>query len=190
MLLDFQQMPNQQWNTLVHDIIGARKAGKISRKMAAYRFFVAFVMPAMALGLVARGRPWKDEDELQEDLFHYLISVVPLAGPAVSRAVKGWGSGSFLDGTAWDELQKLAREVRGRKDRRTGRRKRDLGQIAKRAATTTGAFTGKLPHQAVITAEGAHALATGETDDPRRLVWTEYALKDKSKKRRGHSLAP
>ncbi|GAF95818.1 unnamed protein product, partial [marine sediment metagenome] len=171
------------------DIVGARKAGRISSKMAAYRFFVAFVMPAMALGLVARGRPWKDENELKEDLFNYMISAVPLAGPAISKAVKGWNSGSFLDDTAWDELQKLAREIHGKKDRITGKRTRSAAGIAKRTATTVGSLTGKLPHQAVLTAEGAHALATGETDDPRRLIWSEYALReeDKGTKRRRSS---
>ncbi|KKL48144.1 hypothetical protein LCGC14_2328420, partial [marine sediment metagenome] len=61
--------------------------------------------------------------------------------------------------------------------------------IIKYGLRTTGAVSGgRLPLQAISTAEGAWNLATGETDDFRELVWSKYALKKpKSKKKDKYS---
>ena len=167
-LTDFQQMPNQTWNTVAHDIVGARKAKKITNSEAMYRFLVSVILPSMVLGAISRGRPQKDTDELMQDLVMYPINAIPLAGPWLGKAIRGWDSSSNLATVPLQEMKYLADEIQ----------QRDVPGIAKRTATTVGSLTGKIPHQAILTASGAYDLATGETQDPRRLLWSEYQLKD------------
>ena len=167
-LTDFQQMPNQTWNTVSHDIVGARRAGKITNSEAMYRFLVAVVLPSLVLGAISRGRPQKDAGELITDLVMYPINAVPLAGPWLGKAIRGWDSSSNLATVPLEEIKRLVQEIQ----------EGDVPGIAKRTATTVGSLTGKIPHQAIISAGGAYDLATGETKDPRRLLWSEYQLKN------------
>ena len=46
----------------------------------------------------------------------------------------------------------------------------------KHGIKATGALTGRIPAQAIRTAEGAYDLAQNETDDWRRLIYSEWAL--------------
>jgi len=167
-LSDFQQMPNQVANIVGHDIIGARRAGKITNSMAGYRFLMAVLLPSILLGSISRGRPQKSLWELLTDLIMYPINAVPLAGPWLGRAIRGWSNGSSLTKVPLEEMERLFQEIK----------EGDVPGIAKRTATTIGSLTGKFPHQAVLTIGGALDLASGKTKDPRRLLWSEYQLKD------------
>jgi len=48
------------------------------------KFMFAYVAPAMALALLARGRPPKDFEEFMGDLFAYNIAALPVIGPVIS----------------------------------------------------------------------------------------------------------
>jgi hypothetical protein len=57
----------------------ARGAGQV--------FAFTFVVPAMALSLMARGRPPEDFEEFMTDLTAYLAMTVPLIGPPIAMAM-------------------------------------------------------------------------------------------------------
>ena len=167
-LTDFQQMPNRQWNFFVREIMGERKAGRISNSLAIYRFLMGIVGPAVLLGIINRGRLPDDSDEFMSDIISYPVGTVPVAGPWINNVVKGFDPHSGLAATPLVELIKLSNELK----------QGDVPGIVKRTATTVGSATGRLPHQAIISGEGAHDLYTGESEDPRRLLWTAYQLEE------------
>jgi len=176
-LTSFQRMPNQVWNLVAHDIVGATQRGDITKTEAGRRALVSIVIPALVFGLMRRGRPQKDWEELVEDMLLYPLGIVPLIGSAASAAVKGFSGQSFVGMLGFEELVKAARSAVG------GKAKDTLLHGAK----SVGAFTGKIGAQAMRTAEGIYDLATDETDDPRRLLYSEYALNDKDKSTSGSS---
>ena len=174
-ITDFQQMPNQTWNILKHEVLGQRLAGKINNRTALYRVLMTTVLPAIVLGAIGRGRPQKSLEELFEDLATYgLLTNIPVAGPWLAKALAGFRVGSGLAGYSLDELKKAAAAFK----------RGDTKRVAISATKAVGAATGKIPQQAVSTAEGALDLAEGKTDDPRRLVWSKYQLEGSSNKRK------
>ncbi len=81
-----------------------------------------------------------------------------------------WGKrGSIVD-VPFTETQRFVKAV-GK-----GEGKKALKYGARSIGVWSG---GKVPLQAITTAEGAWNLATDETDDFRELVWSKYALKEK-----------
>lgn len=175
---DFQQMPNQTWNILRHDVLGATRAGQISKPMAAYRIMMTTVFPSILLGAIARGRPQDDPEELLEDLSMYgIVGNIPVAGPWLARAYAGWTASQGLAKVPLEEAVKTAKELM--KGEKINKRRAII-----HGAKAVGAATGKLPHQAILTAEGLYDLSTGETHDPRRLLWSEYQLRNESDKPR------
>jgi hypothetical protein len=51
-----------------------------------YKALMAYIVPAMGLALIARGRLPEDPEEFMRDLFVYNVTAVPLLGPLIS----GW----------------------------------------------------------------------------------------------------
>ncbi|KKM90442.1 hypothetical protein LCGC14_1238450, partial [marine sediment metagenome] len=52
----------------------------------------------------------------------------------------------------------------------------DIKGVAKHGIKATGALTGRIPAQLIRTTEGVYDLAQNETDDYRRLIYSEWAL--------------
>ena len=165
-LTDFQQMPNQTWNAVMHDIIGARRAKRITNNEAAYRLLMSMILPSMVLGMIGRGRPQKNAAEILTDLMLYPLGVIPVAGRWLEKAIRGWNTSSSLAATPLEEIKKLAGDIQ----------RGNVPGIVKHSATTVGSATGRIPHQAIITGEGIYDLAEGESKDPRRLLWSKYQL--------------
>jgi len=173
----FQNQVNQNGNMLWYDIFGEWKAKKISTPMMSYRLLASQILPALLLGMISRGRPPEDIKEVAKDMFMYLVSPFTFLGPWIYNiAVGEYGPRRMIAETALVETAKLGAAVRSG----------DPEKIIKRGARAVGAWSGgKIPLQAITTAEGAWRLANGETKDFRELVWSQYALKSKKKKTGG-----
>lgn len=172
----FQNQVNQNGNYLWYNILGESKSKKINLTQTGYRIMMTQVLPALLLGMVSRGRPPESAGEVAKDAGSYLLSpFVFLGGLVLNIATGEWGRSGSIAETPFKEAGRLVAAIR----------KGDGKKIVTSAARTAGAWTGgKVPLQAIQTAEGAWDLSTGETEDWRRLVWSEYAMKSgkKSKK--------
>jgi hypothetical protein len=170
----FQNQVNQNGNFLWHNILGEAKSKKINVAEASYRLLMSQVLPAMLLGMVSRGRPPETAGEVAKDLAAYLLSPFVFIGGLVLNIATGeWGRSGNIAETPFKEAGRLVNAIK----------QGDPSKIITSAARTTGAWTGgKVPLQAIQAAEGAWELATGETEDWRRLVWSEYSMKSNKKK--------
>jgi len=183
-LTSFQRMPNQVYNLIAHDIVGASRRGDITKTEAGRRALVSLVLPALIFGLIKRGRPQKDLKEITEDVILYPLGVLPILGSWASSAYQGFGQ-SYVGQIGFDELVKAIKSLKRDKDGNVNKKK-----FLVHAAKSAGAFTGRGGAQAIRTAEGAYDLATGETRDPRRLLYSEYNLNGKDKKSGSSSRRP
>ncbi|KKN54249.1 hypothetical protein LCGC14_0594310 [marine sediment metagenome] len=167
LLSTFQNQVNNNYNFWTHDIIGELKAGKTSKKVAAYRVMFSYVIPALLFGMIGRGGPPEDWGDAVEDLALYPLGSLFLVGRIIYNASRGFaGGGTSVAGIGIGELEKtIAAGFRG-----------DIGKVVKHGVKATGALTGRIPAQAIRTAEGAYDLAQNETDDWRRLIYSEWTL--------------
>ncbi len=167
LLTTFQNQVNQNYNFWTHDIAGSLKAGKISKKTAAYRVMFSYVVPAMLFGMVGRGGPPEDWKDVVKDLALYPLGSLFLVGRIVYNAAQGFaGGGTSIAEIGVSELEKtIAAGFAG-----------DVGKVVKHGTKAVGALTGRIPAQAIRTAEGLYDLAQNETDDYRRLIYSEWAL--------------
>ncbi len=167
LLTTFQNQVNQNYNFWTHDIAGELKAGKISKKTAAHRVMFSYVMPALLFGMIGRGGPPKDWKDIVKDLALYPLGSLFLVGRIIYNAAQGFaGGGTSVAEIGISELEKtIAAGFRG-----------DVGKVVKHGIKATGALTGRIPAQAIRTAEGVYDFAQNETDDFRRLIYSEWAL--------------
>jgi len=177
-LTAFQNQVNQNGNIFWYDILGEYKARKINNTELAYRLLMSQVLPALLLGMVSRGRPPDDPIEITKDLAFYLMSPYMFIGRLTYNLITGdWGpEQGFLFETPAREAGYAASALR----------RGDIKNATKYGARTVGALTkGLIPLQAIQVTEGLIDLASGETDDVRRLLWSERALeKDKEMEER------
>ena len=167
LLTTFQNQVNQNYNFWTHDIVGELRAGKISKRTAVHRVMFSYVMPALLFGMVGRGGPPEDWKDVVKDLALYPLGSLFLVGRIIYNAAQGFaGGGTSVAGIGISELEKtISAGFRG-----------DVGKVVKHGIKATGALTGRIPAQAIRTAEGAYDLAQNETDDWRRLIYSEWAL--------------
>ncbi len=173
----FQNQVNQNGNIFWYEILGETKARKISLPMAGYRLLMSQVIPAMLLGMVTRGRPPETPGEVAKDLLFYMLCPFVFVGRwAYNVAAGDWGPTRMIVETPFVETGRLVSAVK--KAIKDGATDEEIKSIARYSARTVGAWTGgKIPLQAISTAEGAWDLATEQDTDFRRLVWSKYALK-------------
>ena len=176
----FQNMINQNGNIMWYDILGETKARKISLPMAGYRLLMSQVIPAMLLGMITRGRPPETPGEVAKDLLFYMLCPFVFVGKMVYNAYNYAVTGEFYPSRMIAETPFIEAFERLPRAIVSG----DPRKITIQAARTVGAWTGgKIPLQAITTAEGAWDLATEEDTDFRRLVWSKYALRKGRKER-------
>jgi hypothetical protein len=172
MVTTFMNQPNQNWNFLRHDIYGALKAGKISKTVATQRFLQGQVIPALLLGMITRGRLPESPEEMALDVASYLTNPLVFFGRWGYNAVTGdWdpidSAVSMVPLKAFEEASRaVAAAKRG-----------DVRKTIKHGVGTYGAATGKIPQQIITTTGGIIDLATGETEDYKRLIYSEYMIK-------------
>jgi len=182
LLSTFQNQVNKNINFWAHDIIGSRIAGEINNTEMAYRIMFSYVIPAILFGIIGRGRlPLKKEDDkwtldwlaLGVDLTTYPVAGFMLAGRVINRMIRGWGNSGTVGEIAPEEAVRLTQAAK----------RGDIPGMIKHAAAAIGAATGRIPAQAIRTVSGAMDLAAGTTRDPRRLIYTQWALdQEKAKK--------
>lgn len=164
----FMNDVNNNLNFWKHDIIGARKAGKISNSMVAYRVFTSWVLPAFMMGVLRRARLPRTWEEVVFDQAAYGLGTYFFVGDIILNSITGFSG-------ARTGIEELALIEAGRA-LRSAAKEGDIAKAAWHGAKAAGASTGKIPAQLFRTSEGIYDLATGRTDDLRRLIWSEWSL--------------
>lgn len=167
----FQNQINNNFNFYAHDIIGAKKRGEISNAEVAHRVMFSYIMPAILFGMIGRGSLPRSWEQLATDLITYPIATLMLVGRLINRMIMGWDNSSTIVEAGPEELIKTGKAIR----------KGDIRGMITGAAKTIGAFSGRVPAQTFRTLSGAEDLLTGTTKDPRRLIYSQWAL-DQGKK--------
>ena len=166
----FRNVVNKNLNYWIHDIYGARKRGQITNEEVMYRVWMSCVMPGLLFGFISRGfRIPDDPKEMAKDVALYGLGSPMLIGSIITGAVHGWGSSLGMAGAALQEPG-LAMQAA---------MKGDYSKVLRHSAATLAMwkFPGTVTAQSVRTAQGAWDLIEGEADDYRRLLYSEWALK-------------
>ena len=167
LLSTFQNQVNNNWNFWAHDIYGMRKAGKISNKMVMYRVLFSNILPSFMFGAISRGGVPDDWKDSLFDWAAYSISPIFLVGRMMIDAVLGFAGGQtsvedILPASAAKTVEAII--------------KKDPKKAALYATKTVGGLTGRIPNQAIRTFLGTYDIITGETDDLRRLIYSDWSL--------------
>jgi len=168
----FMNQRNQNWQALRHDILGEYGAGEISKSMAMYRFLFSQILPSMMLGMITRGRLPKDAKEMGLDLVSYIISPLIFGGRFIYNLATG----------EWDPITSEISTIPAKGPEEIVRgvaaaKRGDVRGAVTHGIGAVGAFTGKIPQQALTTTGGMIDLMIGETDDYKRLIYSPYVIK-------------
>jgi len=174
LLTTFQNQVNNNANFYIYDILGATKSGEITLAEAGYRTMFSYVLPAILYGMIGRGGLPKDLKDIMVDLSTYHIAGLVIIGRWITAMIRGWDSGSTIAEAAPQQASRLVKAIK----------RGDPRDIISSAAGTIGAATGLPPAQPIRTIEGAIDLYTGETTDPRRLIYSEWALNQGKKEKK------
>ena len=167
LLSTFQNQVNNNWNFWAHDIYGMRKHGKISNKMVMYRVLFSHILPSMMFGAISRSGLPDDWGDVLFDSVVYSLGPLMLAGRLITDAMLGFGGGkTSVEDILPTNFSKTVQEILKGKPK----------QAAIPALKTVGGLTGRIPNQAIRTGQGVYDLWTGETDDLRRLIYSDWSL--------------
>ena len=159
----FQNQINNNYNYFAHDIIGKTRAGKITPVEAAQKTLFAYVLPAMLLGMIARGGLPREKKQILEDLIAFPTSGLFFAGGIINAMVKGYSDYGIPPLQFAPDLVKMV----------TSKTWATKGKFGLKGMAE---FTGIPYNQFARTWKGMQALMAGETDDWRRLIWSAYSL--------------
>ena len=163
----FQNQVNNNWNFWAHDIYGMRKHGKISNKMVMYRVLFSHILPSMMFGAISRGGLPDDWGDVLFDSVVYSLGPLMLAGRLITDAMLGFGGGkTSVEDILPTNFSKTVQAILKGKPK----------QAAIPALKTVGGLTGRIPNQAIRTGQGVYDLWTGETEDLRRLIYSDWSL--------------
>jgi len=165
-------------NYWVHDVYGAKIRGDIGWGKFGYRVMMSQIIPALVFGMIARGRLPRDWKEAGIDLGTYTVAPTILLGGLVNRLITGLDSG-LIAYSGWESffgVIQQAKKLPNWEDMTDEEKASTIRMLIKKTAMTIGAFTGKITAQDIRTMEGAYDLMMGNSTDPRRLIWSEYAL--------------
>ena len=167
LLSTFQNQINNRWNFWAHDIYGMRKAGKISREMVMYRVLFIHILPAMMFGAISRGGLPDDWKDALFDQAIYTLGPLSLPGRIITDAMLGFAGGrTGVEDALTANIGKAVEAV--------------IKNEPKKAVIPTlkviGGATGLVPNQVFRTGIGIRDIMTGETDDLRRLIYSDWSL--------------
>jgi hypothetical protein len=174
LLTTFQNQVNNNANFYIYDILGATKSGEITLTEAGYRTMFSYVLPAILYGMIGRGGLPRNLKDVLIDLTTYPIAGLVIVGRWITAMIRGWDSGSTIAEAAPQQANRLVKAIK----------RGDTRDIISGAAGTIGAVTSRIPAQPIRTVEGAIDLYTGETTDPRRLIYSEWALNQGKKEKK------
>lgn len=159
----FQNQVNNNYNYFKHDIIGKVKSGQITPGTAAYRTLFTYLLPAMVLTMIANGRVKMSKEEAMKALIAYPLSGTFVLGGMINNIMQGYGTWGIPP-------------LQGPIDLIAGAAAKKWTNKAKLGLKGMAEITGIPYNQVYRTYMGMRALMNGETDDWRRLIWSEYAL--------------
>jgi len=164
LLTTFENDSNQNYNFWRYEVAGEYKAGHIGLGMVGYRMFMSYVLPAMLMGVIGRGRLPEDFEEVAMDQITFPLSSVVLFGRMASSLIQGFTPGSTMVDVPLREFTKS-------------------GNPVLKTARFAAAMTGTVPQQVFTTGQGIADLASGETEDLRRILYQKSQLKSDSDKK-------
>ena len=163
----FNNFINQYGNFYYYDIYQAKKVGDIGWGTVGHRVMWSYILPAILFGMIGRARPPKDWKELGIDLGTYPIAPLMIIGRMIDRMIRGWGNSGTIAETGSEAAVGAGRAaMRG-----------DIKGVIMGAVKAIAAIKGVPPTaQMIRTTEGIIDLMAGTTQDPRRLIYSKWAL--------------
>jgi len=159
----FQNQVNNNYNYFKHDIIGKVKSGQITPGTAAYRTLFTYILPAMVLTMIANGRVKMSKEEAMKALIAYPLAGTFVLGGMINNIMQGYGTWGIPP-------------LQGPIDLIAGAAAKKWTNKAKLGLKGMAEITGIPYNQVYRTYMGMRALMNGETDEWKRLIWSEYAL--------------
>jgi hypothetical protein len=177
LLTTFQNQVNNNLNFWAHDIVGEFKAGKIDKKMVAYRALFSNILPSAMFGAISRGGPPDDWKDALFDMAVYTVSPVFMVGRIFIDALLGFAGGqTSVEDIIPANFSKATQSGIKTITSEGEERKKAAKKTAKYALKTVGGLTGRIPNSVIRTGEGVYDIVTGETDDLRRLIYSDWSL--------------
>lgn len=175
----FQSETSKNYAFWKDDIVGARARGEIGNSMAAYRMLTSYVIPALVFGMIGRGGPPESWKDAAFDLTTYPLGVLFLVGRVVTNGLNRFSGGAGIEMTGLTAAEKLIGELADVSEELVAGETEKAGTSAVKAlkygAHTVFALKG-YPRQVLTTEQGIEDLATGKTEDYRRLLWSQWSL--------------
>lgn len=161
----FQNMSNKVVNYVDYDIVGKLRYGTTLPGTAAQKLLFSVVLPALLLGMIARGR-FPSIKEALLDVARFPVHGMFLIGSMVNTVIDEYGewTSPVLGGP-----QALIESGKAIK-------RGDWAKAGKFGLESTAYALGVPFNQPYRTYKGLRALMNDETDDWRRLIWSDYAL--------------
>ena len=161
----FQNMSNKVVNYVDYDIVGKLKYGTTTPGNAAQKLLFSVILPALLLGMIARGR-FPNIKEALLDVARFPLHGMFLVGSMVNTVIDEYGEWtSPVLGGPQAAVEAGAAIKRG-----------DWARAGKFGLETAAYALGVPYNQPYRTYKGLRALMNDETDDWRRLIWSDYAL--------------
>jgi hypothetical protein len=165
-------------NYWYYDVYGAYRKGEIGTGRFAYRVFMSYMLPALLFGMISRGGPQKNLKEVAIDELTYLAGPSIFLSGMINRLMTGLDSG-LIAFSAFDSVigvYQEAMKIPNWSNMSDEQKSTTLHRLMRKLGMTIGGLTGKLSAQDIRSIEGAYDLMMGNTHDPRRLIWSNYAL--------------
>ena len=167
LLSTFQNQINNRWNFWAHDIYGMRKHGKISNQMVMWRVLFSQILPAMMFGAISRGGLPDDWKDVLFDQTIYAAGPIFLIGRILTDAMLGFSGGrTDVEDALTANVGKTVQAVI------KGQPKKAIVPAIK----TVGGLSGRIPNSLIRAGQGVYDIMTGETDDLRRLIYSDWSL--------------
>jgi hypothetical protein len=172
-LLQFTNQLNKIYNNLTYDIPAAAGQGRYKSAMAG---LLGVGVSSYLIWSMSHGRFPKTEEEVKHALTDSAISSIPIAGPLYISQREGFTGGSPAMQALTEPVKALLGELKEYEDWED--------QEKARARTVQSmikiiAIYKKIPYaQVKRTVSGIKDLMEGTTSDIRRLIWSEYNLKE------------
>jgi hypothetical protein len=160
----FQNQINNNYNYWTQDILGKALAGEIETKDVAVRVLWSYMVPALIMGMINRGGPPEDLDDLGKDMITYPIAGFIFIGNIINSIIKGYSESLPLPA---QQAEAFLRAFRS-KDPQSAM------WYSGRAAARLLGVPGMA--QAERSLKGVRDLMAGHTEDVRRLIWSEWQL--------------
>lgn len=161
----FQNMSNKVVNYVDYDIVGKLRYGTTAPGNAAQKLLFSVVLPALLLGMIARGR-FPNIKEALMDVARFPLHGMFLVGSMVNTVIDEYGEWTTpVLGGPQAFVAAGAAIKRG-----------DWARAGRFGLETSAYALGVPFNQPYRTYKGLLALMNDETDDWRRLIWSDYAL--------------